>query len=179
MIIRGIEIIVVPGNHDSYDLDDYAHVKCHGANARKIRDNIFYIDRGEIMDINGQTYLCISGADSTDKDWRMDWMRENKGKIWWEEERITFEQTTEICSKLADRDFRVNYIITHEPPYRVKQKFLGNISFDRTGSDIMLNDIFNLAEFDHWYCGHMHITTTIDNVTILGIAKKRAVACSE
>lgn len=47
---------------------------------RFIRPNIIHLMRGEINEFQGKKIFCFGGANSTDKEWRIE------GKSWWKEE---------------------------------------------------------------------------------------------
>lgn len=61
-------IFTVLGNHENYDSIEKMPVKdMFGARCRKIRSNVYAVERGEILSIEGLNILCIGGADSIDK----------------------------------------------------------------------------------------------------------------
>ena len=77
-------IFTVLGNHENYDSIEKMPVKdMFGAKCRKIRSNVYAVERGEILSIEGLNILCIGGADSIDKAWRQD------GISWWAQEKIS------------------------------------------------------------------------------------------
>lgn len=52
------EILFVDGNHEGFDfLVDYPEEERYGAPVRRIRDNIFWLQRGYIYTIEGKTFL--------------------------------------------------------------------------------------------------------------------------
>ena len=55
--------VVIPGNHENYPaFQQYEIVDFHGARAHKIRNNVFYICRGEIFKIGNKSFFAMSGA---------------------------------------------------------------------------------------------------------------------
>ena len=81
----------------------------------------------------------------------------NEGK-WWREEEPTPSEMAEGAKKLDERQCRVDYIITHEPPSLVKSAMLL-----RSGNPERINklngyfeEIGKNCEFSHWYFGSLH-----------------------
>ena len=169
------KVLIVPGNHEDYD-QIYAlpQTTVFGAKAYKLSNNFYYIDRGEILSINNKTFLCIGGADSIDKLWRLDYMRDNPGsKIWWQQEQITQPDIDNALRNCAKYNYKVDYVISHEVPIRVKAEILHNFNYSSANSATLLWDLANQIEFSMWYCGHLHLSwrSTIGdmNFTVLQI----------
>ena len=154
------KVLIVPGNHDDYDqIYDLPQVTIYGAKAYKLSNNFFYIDRGEILNINNTTFLCISGADSIDKLWRFDYMKDNPGsKIWWQQEQITQSDIDNALRNCAKYNYKLDYVISHEVPIRAKAEILGNFRYSSANSATLLWDLANQIQFSMWYCGHLHLS---------------------
>ena len=64
----GCTIIFVDGNHENFEmLNNMPLVEYKGALMHQIDKHIFHVLRGEIMTLNGKTFLCIGGAVSITK----------------------------------------------------------------------------------------------------------------
>ena len=107
-------VVVIPGNHENYsEFKVYEIVDFHGARAHKIRNNIFYICRGEIFKIGNKAFFTMSGGYSVDGYMR----RENIS--WWKDEMPTADEYA-----YADRNIenfrknggKINYVISHTAP---------------------------------------------------------------
>lgn len=167
-------VFTVLGNHDCwprYEVMD--EVEIFGAKCWKIRDNIYAVIPGEILYIEDRTFLCIGGADSTDKEWRLDYAKDTGTTIWWPEERITEEDILNAIKNLKKVDNKVDYICTHCEPTTFTQKFfMYPIKMD---SEECLDRILGLVEYDNWFAGHIHEDCTLSmgfkSVTALGINK--------
>ena len=146
--------IVVPGNHENYNLiKEFPEVDFYGAAANKINDKLYYIKRGEILTLEGKTFLCIGGARSTDKLYR------TENVSWWADELPTHEELNQIVEKLEKQPLRkFDFIITHTAPvnliYRDSEIFYrGKIDLLQ---EFLFKEIHMKFEFDKWYFGHYH-----------------------
>ena len=113
----------------------------------------------------------LGGAYSVDKDWRIE------GESWWPDEQPS-EKVKAYCEvRLAEADWKVDYVFSHTCPYKYTptEAFLPGL--DRSTVDISteewLDDIEDKLTYTKWYCGHWHIEKVIDNVRFIfhGIRK--------
>lgn len=111
--------------------------------------------RGQIYEIEGQTFFTMGGALSIDKHLRV------PDISWWEEEIPNYAECEEGFKNLEAHNWKVDYIITHTGPEDILKAGMGNVIFDPTSR--YLNSIMHNVEFKHWYFGHMHIEKTILN----------------
>ena len=162
---RDYTIIVVPGNHENYDaFMKYDIVDFFGAKAYKIRNNIFYICRGEIFELNEKSFLCIGGGYSIDR-----YMR-RRGVSFWDEEMPTDEEYKYIAENIAryrkNDKKKIDYIITHTAPLS-GLLYLGK---DHGQQEYPLNNFLEYVreelaeEYEHWFYGHLHIDKEIKNL---------------
>ena len=103
----GCTILFIDGNHENFEmLNQMPLVEYKGALMHQIDEHIFHILRGEIVSIEGITFLCIGGACSIDKDYRVPYVS------WWPEEEITFHDIDNAIDNLAKVDYKVDYVVT-------------------------------------------------------------------
>lgn len=108
---RKYKIIYVGGNHENYDRllsseqYEFQDVKVNGAKCKRILDNLYYLQNGEVIEFNGSKFLAIGGARSIDKDSRVPHVN------WWEQE-IPSEGEIEKAFK-AINDSEIDYVISH------------------------------------------------------------------
>ena len=145
-------IFTVLGNHENYDSIEKMPVKdMFGARCRKIRSNVYAIERGEILSIEGLNILCIGGADSIDKAWRQD------GISWWEQEKISDTDVKKTVEKGLTCSF--DMICSHAmPAFFMLQNFTPCF---QTGSEFSLEKIYcdienNGGHIPLWIGGHVH-----------------------
>lgn len=167
--------VVVPGNHENYILmQEYPIVEFYGAKAYKISDSLYYIQRGEIMEIEGKTFLCFSGAFSHDIAYR------RLGYDWFREELPTQKEVDNCLENLRRYNYKVDYVVTHDVPlsYNI---LLGYHGVDLNDMEYYKNDevayidicsfLQNLYEMIiiryTWFAGHYHVNCRINNLQIL------------
>ena len=145
-------IFTVLGNHENYDSIEKMPVKdMFGARCRKIRSNVYAVERGEILSIEGLNILCIGGADSTDKAWRQD------GISWWAQEKISDMDVKKTVEKGLTCSF--DMICSHAmPAFFMLQNFTPCF---QTGSEFSLEKIYcdienNGVHIPLWIGGHVH-----------------------
>lgn len=167
LIYHDIKFLVVPGNHENYDLiERYPLTKIYGARARQVRENIFYIERGEIVKIGDTTFMCISGADSIDRIIR------TTGYTWWPQEGITDHDIAYALDNTIKNGCveKLDYVLSHTAPEPIIRHFYGNYyEPGRYGnSDRNLNSFLNSygGTIGRWYFGHWHDTFSISGSPI-------------
>ena len=148
-------IFVVPGNHENYDsFMKLPQVEVFGAKAYKVRENVFYIKRGEILEIENTTFLCIGGADSTDKAWRIV-EYETKGiKCWWGQEAIHQKDIDNALKNLEKYGGRVDYVCSHAEPRWAINEIMPWAQ--ESQSENLLGDLSRQVECEIWFGGHIH-----------------------
>lgn len=143
----------VDGTHDNMEKINRAReTYWRGGKVHRIKGNLIHLMRGQIFEIEGNSFFTFGGGESTDKD-----MRIEQGK-WWREEEPTPLEMAEGAKMLDTVGCRVDYIITHEPPSLVKSAILL-----RKGSSDRVNklngyfeEIGRSCEYKHWYFGSLH-----------------------
>ena len=149
----GCTIIYVDGNHENFSmLEQCQVVEFCGALMHQVDKHIFHVLRGEIMVLEGKTFLCIGGAISTDKIYREPYIS------WWPEEEINNHDINNAIDNLGKVNYKVDYVITH----CLDTKTLVNaFHFRRDVCTDQLNFIDMAVEYKHWYFGHYHFDRVI------------------
>lgn len=143
----------IDGTHDNMQTINRSRVTYwHGGMVHRIKGNLIHLMRGQIFDINGNSFFTFGGGESTDKD-----MRIETGK-WWREEEPTSIEMAEGAKKLDEVNCKIDYIITHEPPSLVKSAILLRKGLsDRVNKlNGYFEEIGRSCEFKHWYFGSLH-----------------------
>lgn len=173
--------VYVDGNHENFTLlEQYEVVDFFGAKAHKISDSIYHIRRGEIVVLNGKTFLCFGGGFSHDVSYReldYDWFRQ---------ELPTQEEVDNAIHNLERYNYKVDYIITHDVPflhttilgyqnlktYNIMEKYKGDVLYINIW-DFLQQQIFITTEYKAWFAGHYHRDQKIHGIQLLfnGIAE--------
>lgn len=149
------EILFVDGNHENFDLlEQYPREDRWGGEVRRIRDNIFWLQRGRVYTIGGKTFFALGGAASVDKAWKL-----AEGK-WWPRELPGEEELALAERNLTAHSNCVDYILTHTAPNRHIFRLLGKmpgVGNDDYALTCFLEDrIYRKVRFRKWFFGHFH-----------------------
>lgn len=151
----GCTVIFVDGNHENFDmLNNMPLVEYCGALMHQIDKRIFHVLRGEIMTLEGKTFLCLGGAHSIDKAYRTIHVS------WWPEEDINNHDIDNAVYNLAKYNNKVDYVITHCCDTPTVQKAF---NFKRDKSTDCLNFIDKVVDYQHWFFGHYHFDRQVSN----------------
>lgn len=151
---KNFTTLIVDGNHENHMLiSKLPIIEKFGGKVRQISNSVFYAIRGEIYTINGKKILTLGGAESTDKQYRVE------GYSWWEQESITQKDFNNALNNLERYNYDVDYFITHTGGGEVV-KFLG---FNIFPSDKYIDFILNsLPPRTRHYCGHYHVDMVVN-----------------
>ena len=155
--------VYVDGNHENFNaLKKYPIVDFYGAKAHQISNSIYHIFRGEIMILNGKSYLCFGGGFSRDVIFR------TEDISWWQSELPTKEEIDNAYNNLKHFNNKVDFIITHDVCKTVNQ-ILGYhehnmIYYDKKYCNLgeILEDFYHNVSYKYWFAGHYHC----DNIHI-------------
>lgn len=151
---KNFTTFIVDGNHENHILiSKLPIIEKFGGKVHQISNSVFYAIRGEIYTINGKKILTLGGAESTDKQYRVE------GYSWWEQESITQKDFNNALNNLERYNYDVDYFITHTGGSEVV-KFLG---FNIFPSDKYIDFILNsLPPRTRHYCGHYHVDMVVN-----------------
>ena len=155
-ILRNLPVttLFIDGNHENFEmLNSMPLVEFHGALMHQIDKHIFHILRGEILTLEGKTFLCIGGGNSIDKMYRIPYIS------WWPEEEITYHDVDNAIANLGKVNNKVDYVLTHCCDSATVVKAFG---FRRDSSTDQLMFIDKVVNYKHWYFGHYHFDREIN-----------------
>ncbi|MCD8008960.1 MAG: metallophosphoesterase [Clostridiales bacterium] len=150
---RPYSVLWIDGNHDNHPYwNAQPTVDWNGGKVNFHPDakNTIHLRRGEYYDINGTTFWTMGGAESYDKDYRVN------GFTWWKEEIPSFEEMQHGLNTLQEHNNRVDYILTHTIPQQLIAPTM-QVNYDSEPTRSYLDKIYNETEFKYWFCGHFHI----------------------
>ena len=165
-----ITLFCVHGNHEErpYNTIGYEETEWH--------DGIAYIDPefpnqvfakdGEIYTLNNQKVLCIGGAYSVDKYYRVarNWQ-------WFESEQPNDEIKEQVIKSLDNAGWSVDAVFSHTCPYDYMPRHLFLASIDQSAVDNSteewLQEIENRLKYKKWFFGHYHDYYVKDKMTLL------------
>ena len=186
---RPYTTLFLEGNHENHDLlAQYPVVKKFGGKVHQIKDSVFHLMRGEIYEIEQQSFFVMGGAESHDFDELMTnedyktykkntrgWKRrEGKiriiGKDWWEQELPSKAELSYGWENLEKQEYQVDFILSHCTSNQIEQvlsefcKKDKNSPHGRNKEHICsyFSELEKKVSFNHWYFGHYHMDIKID-----------------
>lgn len=143
-----ITVIFLDGNHENFNLlNNFPIVTYKEAKMHRISQHIYHVLRGEIMKIEGFSFLCIGGACSTDKAFR------KEGVSWWKDEEITDKDINNALENLKLSNFCVDCVLSHCVDSYTLKKYT---SYQTDISTDMLNFVDENVSYKYWFYGHYH-----------------------
>lgn len=176
---RPFTVAAVPGNHENYDrlYGAYPLVPFAGGTARKIRPNVYFLERGQVYTIAGRTVFAFGGAPSHDiyggilrpadyatwNDFRKALRTLQAGYnpfriehvSWWKEENPNEKEMERGLTALDQAGWTVDLVLTHEAPDLI----LKEMDFDPGELSVYLGQIMRRLSYRFWIGGHYHIDT--------------------
>lgn len=147
----GVEWWFIDGNHDN-------HVNLRNRDPQ-ITDNIRYIPRGTVEEIDGVRFGFLGGAYSIDKDYR------SEGLNWWPEETPTREEAEPLMGEDLD------ILVTHDIPDTFKPARYMNVGAEHEAASKptreLIQEVVNATNPAHVFSGHWHQ----HNVQMVGTTK--------
>ena len=153
------EILFLDGNHENFDLlEKYPEEERYGAPVRRIRDNIFWLQRGYLYTIEEHTFFVMGGGYSIDKAWRLNYEKTYGDKIWFPQEMPSPEEYHRAIATLEGCGMKMDYILTHTAPRTIIPRVISKTP-DPHEDELngFLDWIYHEAEFKAWYFGHFHM----------------------
>jgi len=168
--LRQLDLVLpvywIDGNHEAHEyfLDD-ENTQTH--------DNVTFVPRGSVLDIDNRRIAFMGGAASVDKQIRIDYRMH-----WSPLEDIRPQDMDRMRTELAKVDNKVDMFITHVPTQSVIQKhFDPRVLRDYFGLPLTWRDpnadrveeLWNEMNKPPMYSGHMHRSVKDGNCRILNI----------
>ena len=170
--------LFIDGNHENYDLLNKFPIKeWGGGRVQKIRSSVIHLLRGEVYDIGGYKFLAMGGARSHDiqdgvlevGDPRIKIWKKDNFKLfrinhisWWEEEIPNEEERKNALKNLAENDYKVDYILTHEAPSSDVVLMDHLLYHPDEYSRWLEMEIRQKVRYKKWFFGHYHLNLDVN-----------------
>jgi hypothetical protein len=148
--------LFVDGNHENHEiLAELPTVPMFGSNVGVAFDNIYHLKRGEVYDIGGKLFFTMGGAESIDKESRLDRIS------WWVEETPSWAEFENGFKNLDRYNNKVDYILGHTCPTEVGHKYLEKLHLSSCEkcsdpTSAYFSDLVKTVSFKGFYFGHWH-----------------------
>jgi DNA repair exonuclease SbcCD nuclease subunit len=159
---RRFTTLAIPGNHDNYErIFNLPEIKMFGAKVYRLWNNIFFLKRGEIYEIDGKKIFTMGGGFSIDK------ARRRNRVSWWEEEIPSYFEMQRGLRMLSHYNNTVDYILSHTCSNTVFKKLneLMVLDYKLYGEEVLrgyFDEIERKVNFKEWHFGHFHDDIVID-----------------
>ena len=156
-------ICFVDGTHENFEMLSKLKIKkWNGGKVHHIAANIFHLMRGQVFNIEGTKIFTMGGGESPDIDIRFEM------NTWSDMEIPTREELMEGVDNLQKYGGKVDLIISHEPPAKIKDFLMLHTGSDAsiTAINTYLEDVSRICEFSHWYFGSLHLDKFISTTHI-------------
>lgn len=105
----------IDGNHENFDiLREFPQTEKFGGVVREIAPDIFHLERGQVLTIDGKKIFVMGGARSHDKEYRIEHIS------WWEQEMPSREEMERAIESLDKHQWKVDYVLTHCAPRSIQ-----------------------------------------------------------
>ena len=140
----------IDGNHENFDiLRKFSLQDKFGGKVREIAPNIYHLERGQVLTIDGQRFFVMGGARSHDKEYRTEHIS------WWKDEMPSMEEMERGINALDNNGWSVDYVLTHCAPRSIQTMIADWYENDPLVS--YLERIMVDLQFKRWYFGHYHM----------------------
>ena len=170
--------LFIDGNHENYDLlNKFPIEEWGGGRVQKIRSSVIHLLRGEVYDIGGYKFLAMGGARSHDiqdgvlevGDPRIKIWKKDDFKLfrinhisWWEEEIPNEEERKNALKNLAENDYKIDYILTHEAPSSDVVLMDHLLYHPDEYSKWLEMEIRQKVKYKKWFFGHYHLNLDVN-----------------
>lgn len=114
---------------------------------------MFYMKRGSTLELqDGRMVLFMGGAESHDKDWRVEQERAGGDKIWFAEERVGQQDIMDLP------DCQIDIVISHAAPREFEVWGGGHDMLQPDPSRMALSAVLHRYKehLSSWFFGHYH-----------------------
>lgn len=172
-----ITFLIVHGNHEerAWNVDGYIkenitidNNQIHNVWREEKYPNICFVYDFSMQKLNDKLFMFLGGAYSVDKHYRL-----SMGYKWFQSEQISAEQMQTIIDwvKTYTQNKKIDCVVTHTCPlkYEPTEAFLAGIDQSTVDkrTEIFLDEIEELVDYENWCCGHFHINKAIDKIRFL------------
>ncbi len=148
-------VCFIDGVHENFSLlTQYPVEAWCGAPAQRINGNLIHLLRGEIYTIEDKAIFAMGGGVCQDDDYR----DQDDSRARWE--LPSKEEFDRAAASIERVNGKIDYIITHEPPMKVKsflQLKQPGQGVEITGLNTFFEELAKCCTFKRWFFGSMHV----------------------
>ncbi|MGN0536871.1 MAG: metallophosphoesterase [Acutalibacteraceae bacterium] len=149
---RKHKTLFLDGRHENFALlKEYDETELFGGKAGHICGNLYHLRRGEIYEIENESYFVFGGGCEDNLD--IEEGGENNGAV------PTMDEMRYGAEQLGRYNNKVDYILTHEPPFsygvRMGRRFISEPFC------FFLEEIFKNVSYRRWFFGSLHTQSAV------------------
>ncbi len=140
------KILFIDGTRDKIPtINSYPDTIYNNAQAKEIvKNKIYYIKRGEVLEIEGKKLFCFGGYDNTDIDFSI------------QDYSPTHEEFVLAYENLKKHNLKVDFILTHGPSNSI-DLFLNTGTGETGNTALFFDEVNKHVEYTKWYFGWYHL----------------------
>lgn len=152
--------IAILGNHENYSiLNTFKKTSIFNAKARLMKDKVYIIDNGEVLNIDDKSFFVFGGALSIDKAYRVPYIS------WWPQEQPTISEFNNAISNLEKIDYNIDYFLAHDVDRDIASKMFNKPTIINSSTSDMLRELeFKIKDNSdkkyEYFFGHWHEYST-------------------
>lgn len=147
---RRYTLLFLDGCHENFDLlAQYPQEEKFGGTVRALGGNLYYVERGSILEIEGKKLFCFGGGETRDREDR------EEGVNWWPAEVPTQQEMQRGREHLAAAGNTVDYILTHDAPVRLMD-FAGIGEAELSDLNRYFDGLLRGITYKKWFFGRYH-----------------------
>lgn len=148
---KKVKILTAGGNHDNYTILDRLQREQGYPNLVEIYpgSEVYFVPRGNVVELDGIQHLFLGGAESTDKYKRIEGL-----DLWESREEASGKEFDLFFQNL--NEYQPDTVITHDAPLRVK---LDRVRRKQSITPNTLERIISMSNYHpkNWVFGHHHL----------------------
>jgi len=164
-----LTLLCIHGNHEQRpETLGYEETERYGGTVYMEPEfpSLLFAKDGEIYELAGKRCIAIGGAYSVDKK-----IRVARKWGWWPDEQPSAEIKERVERRLEAESWTVDAVLSHTCPlkYEPTEAFMKGISqsgVDKS-TEQWLDNIEDKLDYGQWYCGHYHISKSIDRMRFM------------
>lgn len=152
--------IAILGNHENYSiLNTFKKTSIFNAKARLMKDKVYIIDNGEVLNIDDKSFFVFGGALSIDKAYRVPYIS------WWPQEQPTVSEFNNAISNLEKINYDIDYFLAHDVDRDIASKMFNKPTIINSSASDMLRELeFKIKDNNDkkykYFFGHWHEYST-------------------
>lgn len=147
-------VLFLDGQHENFErLEQYPQTDWNGGRVRVLEGKLMQLLRGEIYKIEGKTFFTMGGGESVSPEFR------DPSRGDWSKGTPSETELLHGLDRLKAAGNRVDYILTHEPPSKIRSFFEGCGGINGTG--LYFSHLEEIVSFDRWFFGCLHTDRSV------------------